>query len=109
MTKANQRLLLAEARDAAVAAGVKPERAGRFVKLLDLGSEDLMSDDGEIDTDAVKKLVQAELKETPEFVAGKAGGFDGGPREGDKKAGTYEAGLDAYKARHPEKVSKDRK
>lgn len=55
----------------AIAAGIKADRVSKFMRLVDLDIEAL-SDDGKPDTDAIKKLVEAEVAANPEFKGGAA-------------------------------------
>jgi len=57
-----------KAQNAALTAGVKPDRVEKFLKLVDLDVGKL-SDDGKPDGDAIKALIEAELKDSPEFKA----------------------------------------
>ncbi|HEX2986143.1 MAG TPA: hypothetical protein VHO71_04935 [Caproiciproducens sp.] len=68
IAKANQRLVASEAKAAAIAAGVKPDRVDYVVRLADLSKVDVDEDDGP-DTDAIKKAVDKVLKDMPEFKA----------------------------------------
>ncbi len=75
---AGQRIIKAEAKIKAAAAGVKSERVGAFVKLLDLSDIDV-GDDGEPDADALKAEVEKVLGDFPEFKGdGRGGGSSGG-------------------------------
>lgn len=77
--QANARIVRSDARIAAVDAKVRPERAAAFVKLLDL-SEVGVDDDGNADAKALKKAIDAGLKEYPEFKVsddGKSAGRSG--------------------------------
>lgn len=56
----------------ALAAGCKPERVSKLLRLIDLTSDDLATEDGKPDTDAIKALVEKELADTPE-LKGSAG------------------------------------
>jgi hypothetical protein len=51
---------------AALAAGVKPERVERFMRLVDLDPDDV-TDDGKPDPDAIRKAIDKVLGEVPEF------------------------------------------
>lgn len=69
---------------AALAAGVKPDRVTKFLRLVDLDL-DKLTDDGKPDGDAIKALVDAEAKANPEFLAGSNGagaGASGGEFNG---------------------------
>ncbi len=78
--KANQRIIQAEAKVVALAAGIKPERVAAALKLANLSGVTI-GDDGEPDAGALKKAVEAVLKDFPEFKAGTSSGgsdFNGG-------------------------------
>ena len=81
LTKANERVLQAEAKLAAGAAKVSPERVATFLRLVDL-SEVEVGDDGTVDAKALDKAIEAALAVAPEFrttdapARGSAGGFD---------------------------------
>lgn len=68
IAKVNQKLVTAEAKTAAIAAGTKPDRVDYVVRLADLSQVDVDEDDGP-DTDAIKKAVDKVLKDMPEFKA----------------------------------------
>lgn len=79
--RANQRIIQAEARVQAIEAGVKPERVNYVLKLLDLSEIDV-SDDGDVDADAIKAAIDQIVSDMPELVGStdqKAGsdGFSG--------------------------------
>ncbi|MCL4293886.1 MAG: DUF4355 domain-containing protein [Acidimicrobiia bacterium] len=57
----------ATAERAALAAGVRPDRVERFMRLVDLADVDGLVDDGEPDRDAIGKLVTKALDDVPEF------------------------------------------
>lgn len=76
ISKANARLVKSEAKAAAIAAGVKPEKVPYVVKLADLDGIDVDDDDGP-DSDAIKKAIDKVLKDMPEFKAQAAGGGSG--------------------------------
>lgn len=61
----------------AIAAGVKPDRVTKFLRLVDLDLDDL-TDDGKVDGDAVEKLIVAEVAANPEFKGTSKGGASGG-------------------------------
>jgi hypothetical protein len=67
---------------AALAAGVKPERVDRFLKLVDLTDLDDLAPDGSIDADAVKAAVESTLTDVPEFKGGSTGDTSGGAPAG---------------------------
>ncbi|MFA9432936.1 MULTISPECIES: hypothetical protein [unclassified Egicoccus] len=86
VTAATARAVKAEARAAAIAAGVSKDRAARFVGLADLDDIDsLLTDDGDVDTDAIEALVDDTLEEWPEFK----------PAEGKGKTGA--SGSDGHR------------
>lgn len=58
---------------AALAAGVKPERIDRFLKVVDLSDLDGLTADGKPDDDAIAKVIGSTLDDMPEFK-----GADGG-------------------------------
>lgn len=83
---ADQRVVRAEAKVAAVAAGVKPERAAAFMRIVDLASIEL-DDNGDPDAAALSAAITAALKEFPEFKGVAAtGGASGSEHGGDPKA-----------------------
>lgn len=83
LTKANQMLVKADAKVAAVAAGVKPERINKFLKLVDL-SDIEVSEGGEPDGAAIKAAIAEALEDVPEFKgAAGGGGASGGDFGGD--------------------------
>lgn len=65
--RANRRIIRAEAKVAALAAGVKAERIDYLLKLADLDGIEV-GDDGEPDADAVKTAIESVLKDLPELV-----------------------------------------
>lgn len=71
---ANQRLVLADAKVAAVTAGAKSDRVAALLKLVDL-SDIGVDDAGNVDAKAIEKAVKKGLDEYPEFKAvdGKTG------------------------------------
>lgn len=77
ISKANARLVKAEAKAAAIAAGVKPEKIPYVVKLADLDGIDVDDDEGP-DGDAIKKAIDKVLKDMPEFKAQASGSSDSG-------------------------------
>lgn len=77
IAKVNRRLVAAEAKTAAIAAGAKPDRADYVVRLADLSKVDVDEDDGP-DTDAIKKAIDKVLKDMPEFKATPDDGKNGG-------------------------------
>lgn len=65
---------------AALAAGVKPERVQRFLKLVDLDLDEV-TDDGKVNSDAVSEAVLSTLTDVPEFkgaAPAPGGGAPGG-------------------------------
>lgn len=70
----------------AIAAGVKADRVTKFLRLVDLDLDDL-TDDGKVDGDAVKKLIDAEVAANPEFkgTTSKGGASGGDDFGGDGK------------------------
>lgn len=62
--EANRKLMIAELKAQAMAAGVRPDRLDFVARLVDIDSLDTGD---EIDTDALKKAVEALLKEFPEL------------------------------------------
>lgn len=83
---ADARVIRAEAKVAAVAAGVKPDRAAAFLRILELDGVEL-DDDGEPDAKAIAAAIKSTLADFPEFkgVAGK-GGPSGGEHGDSPKA-----------------------
>lgn len=79
---------------AAVAAGVKPDRVDRFMRLVDLSDLDELAADGKPDPDAIKAAVAKALADVPEFKGetGRSGssGSDGMNGNGDRKTWTRE-------------------
>jgi hypothetical protein len=71
--RANTRLVTAEAKLAAAAAGVPADRVAAFVKLADL-SDIEVDDDGEIDAKALTKVVKSTLDANPFLKATPASG-----------------------------------
>jgi hypothetical protein len=80
---ANQTLVKADAKVAAIAAGVKAERIDAFLRHVDT-ADIAVDDDGSVDGAAVKAAVDKALADVPEFKAapgtpGRSGGeLDGG-------------------------------
>jgi hypothetical protein len=82
LTKANQRSIRAEARVQALEAGTNPQYVAGLLKLSDLSDVEV-DDDGEPDAKAVKKAIEASLKEYPMFKGGATvGGSGGNPANG---------------------------
>ncbi len=76
----------------ALAAGCKPDRVGKLLKLISL-DRDACSTDGKPDTDAIRAIVEQELTDTPELKGtatppGASGGDHAGT--GDTKVWTRE-------------------
>jgi hypothetical protein len=74
---ANKRAIRAEAKVQALAAGIKAERLDHALKLADL-AEITVGDDGEPDANAVKKAIDAIVKDFPEIVTPAVGASKGG-------------------------------
>jgi hypothetical protein len=75
---------------AALAAGVKPDRSARFLRLVDLSDLDDLTADGKPDTDAIKALVEKELAGVPEFKGTAAPpGSSGGEHNGGGEKKTW--------------------
>jgi Membrane protein involved in colicin uptake len=73
---ADQRIIKAELKVQAAALGVKPEKLAYVTKLADISGIDVT--DGEPDAKAIKKAVEAVIKDLPELVGGKGNGSVGG-------------------------------
>lgn len=77
---------------AAIAAGVKPDRVDRFMRLVNLADVDDLTVDGKPDTEAIKAAVATALADVPEFkgTPAKTGssGSDDMNGTGDKKTWT---------------------
>lgn len=81
--RANARLIRADAKVAAVGAGVKADRVEAFLRVADL-SDVKVNDDGEPDGKAIAKVVSSTLADFPEFKAPKGtGGASGGEHNGN--------------------------
>lgn len=81
ISTANKRLVTADVKTAASAAGVRPERVAAFLRHVD--TDDIeVDDDGNVDDKAVKSAVDKALKDVPEFKAGKGAGKSGGDLNG---------------------------
>lgn len=65
-TAADARVIRSEAKVAAVAAGVRPDRAAAFLRVIDLDGIEI-GDDGEPDAAAIKAAIETTLKDFPEF------------------------------------------
>lgn len=93
---ADQRVIKAELKVQAAALGVKPEKLSYVVKLADLSGIEVT--DGEPDAKAVKKAVEAVIKDLPELTGGSSrgnGGVGGGANPGGgSSAGT--AGMNDF-------------
>jgi len=68
---ANQRLVQADAKVAALELGAKPDRVAALLRLADLSDVEV-DDKGVVDTAAVKDALSAVLSEYPEFKAGES-------------------------------------
>lgn len=107
-TRANQRLVASEARALAAAAGFHNPRDA--AQLLDL-SKVKVTDDGDVDGDAVKALIDDLAKERPYLVKTSDGTKKPKPdpaqgnRTGGKPSGS-EAGLEMARRRFPELTKK---
>jgi len=75
-TAAERRAVSAEAKVAALAAGVTGKRLPTFLRLVDL-SDVKVDEDGEPDPDQVQAAIDAALKEAPEFKAAPGAGAPG--------------------------------
>jgi hypothetical protein len=80
---------------AAIAAGVKPDRVDRFLRLVDLTDRDELTADGKPDSDAITAAVAKALGDVPEFKGEPArpsgsSGSDGMNGNGDRKTWTRE-------------------
>lgn len=80
---------------AAIAAGVKPDRVDRFLRLVDLTDRDELTADGKPDNDAITAAVAKALGDVPEFKGEPArpsgsSGSDGMNGNGDRKTWTRE-------------------
>lgn len=80
---ANARLVAADAKSEALAAGVKPDRVPAFLRLVDTDNI-AVDDDGNVDAKALKTAVADALKVVPEFKApaNTGGGQLGGDMNG---------------------------
>jgi hypothetical protein len=81
---ANARVIRAEAKVAAVAAGVKPDRAAKFLKLLDLDGVEL-DDQGDPDGKAIAAAIKSTLDDFPEFKGTATKGASGGEHGDEPK------------------------
>ena len=81
------RLIRTEAKAAALAAGVHPDRIGRLLRLVDLDDVDELVDDDGVDEAAVARAVQAALADVPELAASSNGGGKAGSSGGDFTGG----------------------
>jgi len=75
--KAAQMLITADAKVAAMEAGVKPGRVNKFLRLVDLSGLEL-DDKGETPGAAIKVAIETELADAPEFKGESTGGASGG-------------------------------
>lgn len=73
VTRANVRVIAAEAKAQAVALGIKPERIRYALRLADLAEVEV-GDDGEPDANAIKAALEAVLKDLPELAPTPSGG-----------------------------------
>ena len=86
----------------ALAAGIDPEKVERFLKVAELGDLDDLTDDGQPDSKAIRKVVDKQAAKWPEFKAeaktpGRSGGeMNGGG--GEQKATTLEDAVAAHYA-----------
>ena len=108
MTQATKVLVNAEARIAAAAAGAKPERLNRILRLLDL--DDVTAEDGKVDTEAISAAVKALKAEVPELFGpapppARSGGDMSGSG-GDKR--TWTRAQIAELAKDPKKYAEHR-
>lgn len=108
MTQATKVLVNAEARIAAAAAGAKPERIDRILRLLDL--DDVTAEDGKVDTEAISAAVKALKAEVPELFGpaqppARSGGDMSGSG-GDKR--TWTRAQVAELAKDPKKYAEHR-
>lgn len=75
---------------AAIAAGVKPDRVDRFMRLVDLSNVDDLTDDGKPDRAAIDAAVTAALDAVPEFKGTAApAGASGAEHNGDGSPKTF--------------------
>lgn len=73
---ADQRIIKAELKVQAAELGVEPEKLAYITKLADISGIEVT--DGEPDSKAIKKAVEAVIKDLPELVGGKRNGSIGG-------------------------------
>ena len=101
VTKANKRAIVATAALEAAALGVHPKKIKFAIKCADLDDVEV-DDDGEVDSDAVTKALEAVLKDMPELKA--EGGSkpkpsaDGGARRTEGDTPDTKGRLDKIKA-----------
>lgn len=69
VARAHATLITAEAKSAAAAAGVKPERLDYAVKLADLSQVEV-DEDGNVDTQAIAAAIKQVLNDLPELLGG---------------------------------------
>lgn len=86
--KSDAKLIRADAKLAAQTAKVKSDRIDAFLKLVDLSGVEV-DDDGNVDTKALKKLIDAGVKDYPEFIDN---GTQPPPRGGGQHNGDEPAG-----------------
>lgn len=68
--RANERLLLAEAKSRLLASGVKAEKAERALKVLRADLTDIpVDEDGAVDTAALETIIRQFITDFPEFAA----------------------------------------
>jgi len=85
-TKADARIIRAEAKVQALALGVKPERLDYVLKMVDLSPVKIGEDD-EPDVEAIKKIIDAVLTEIPELKGSGEPGKGGADFSQGKGAG----------------------
>jgi len=76
-SKAGQRVIHAEARVAAIIAGIKPERLSYALRMADLSKIEV-NDDGEPDATAIKSAIDQVVKDIPELAGSGNGAGRGG-------------------------------
>ena len=105
---ADRRIVRADTKLAAVAAGVKPDRVDAFLRIVDTDGIEV-DDDGDADAKAIKAAVAAALDIVPEFATGDAKPAPSGvtaPKPANAGGGSVTAlqrGAELYAARHPAK------
>lgn len=73
----------------ALAAGCKPDRVTKLMRLIDLSDLDTVTADGKPDTDAIRAIVERELADTPELKGTAAAGQSGGDHAGAGETKTW--------------------